>query len=96
MVFLNCSGGLEIPLGFLRGSQGISQVAKRESSLLLSCKGELGIALKSLQWNRASSWLRWDLVFFCSIAVGSLGFLMSCNGDLGEPVELQKGGKHPF
>ena len=83
MVLLNCSGGLEIPLGLLRGSQGISQVAKRESSLLLSCKGELGIALKSLQGTWASSRIKER-----NAGVFSHGF--SCGRKPGVPLELRR------
>ena len=37
------------------GIWGNFSSCKRESSLLLSCKGELGIALEPLQGNQASS-----------------------------------------
>jgi len=47
-VFLSFRGKLGVPLEVQQGCWGTSQVAKRESSLLLSCKGKLGISLESL------------------------------------------------
>ena len=43
-----------------RGPQGTSHVASGKSNPLLSCEGECGIALESLQGNRASSCIEGD------------------------------------
>ena len=75
---------------------GTSQVAKRESSLLSSCEGELAIALELLKGNWSSSWVEEGYCGFSGVGAGSLGFLLSCNGDLGERLKLQKGVRPPF
>ena len=72
---------LGVPLELQRGSQGTFQVAYGESGPLFSCKGELGIALKSLQWNPASSRIEGEILWFSS----------SCGGKHRVPLELQRG-----
>ena len=53
-------------------------MAKRESSPLLGCEGELGIPFEVLQGNQASS----------QGEAGDLGPFSSCNGIPKVPIEL--------
>ena len=53
-----------------------------ESGLLSSCKGPLGIALESLQGNRASSVIGGKSRDVFLVMGGSFRFLSSCDEDL--------------
>ena len=69
-----------------RGPQGTSRVASGKSSLLLSCQGERGIALESLQGTQDSSCI-----------VGGISWCFSsCGGNIGVHPELQLALREPF
>ena len=78
-----------------QGSGGNSRVSKRESSLLSSCLGELGIALKLLQGNCASLQVWGNLVVFldvwlesqgsCQVGTGISLILLSCLREVKPP-----------
>ena len=89
-------GKLGVPLELQRVSGGISQVAKRESSLLSSCEGELEVTLELLKGNRGSPRVEGGYCDFSRVGAGSLGFLSSFDGDLGKPLEMQKGSQASF
>ena len=72
-----------------------SQVEKSQSSLS-NCEGKLWIALKPLQCNWGSSHVAQGSYGFSRIVAGTSGFLLSCNGNLGEPLELHKGSQASF
>ena len=55
MLSLELWGEARVPLNLQQRPQGTSRVASGESSLLSACEGNLGIPLKSLKRNRASS-----------------------------------------
>ena len=88
--FSSCGGKLRVPLELQRACWGASRVAKRESSLLLSCEVDLRIPLKSLQVNWASSQVETESRDFSPVAAGSLGLLSNCNGHLREPIGLNQ------
>ena len=82
----SCNGDLGEPLGLQKGSQ----------KLLSNYLGELRIALKWLQGNWASYPVEQRSHGFSRVVVGSLGFLLTCNSELGEPLELQKGSEPSY
>ena len=49
-----------------------------------------------LKGNRGSSWVEGGYGGFSRVGAESLVFLSSCDGDLGEPLKLQKDVKPPF
>lgn len=82
----SCDRDLGEPLGLQKGSK----------KLLSSYLGELKIALEWLQVNRASYWVEQGSRGFSRVVVGSLGFLLSCDSELGETLELQKGSEPSY
>ena len=52
------------------------------SSTLSRLKRERGVSLKTLVWKRSSSHIEGEIHGFSRVAAGSLGFILSCDGDL--------------
>ena len=82
----SCNGDLGEPLGLQKWSQ----------KLLSNYLGELRIALKWLQRNWASYPVEQRSHGFSRVVVGSLGFLLTCNSELVELLELQKGSEPSY
>lgn len=77
----SCDRDLGQHLGLQKGSK----------KLLSSYLGELRIAFEWLHVNHAPYWDEQESCGFSRVVVGSLGFLFSCDSELGETLELQKG-----
>ena len=67
-----------------------------ETDLLLRCTVKLGFLSTRSRGISPHFKTRWATQGPSQVAVGNSGFLSSCDGYLGEPLELQKGVKHPF
>ena len=81
MLFSSCSGELKERLELPKGSQASIRVLRGNSGLLSRCCKGKGAHLALWRESRG----------FSRVRVGSLGFLLSCDGDLREPLVLAQG-----
>ena len=108
--FSSCNRHLGLPIKFQQGSQASPHIEAWNFAFLSSCKRWvkppfeafdcsfqllLLIAPEVLQRIRASSHAEGESHGFSPMA-GSLGFLMSCDGDLTEPPMLFQGSQGSF
>jgi hypothetical protein len=77
-----------ISLESLQGNWASSPIEMGISWCFPSCEGGLEFALESLQVKWASSCIMGEISWFCPFSAGRVGFLWSCNRELGEPLIL--------
>lgn len=93
-LLLSCSGKFKFPFEFQWVPQGTLSCMLK-SSFLLSCE-ELGIALKSLQGNQASSSIERGISLFFLELQREIWVPLSCDRDLWEPFHVASGNPEPF